>query len=156
MSNDLTPALLVQLYGQDSSDPFLMLVTLSHTSFGNICLVNNSENITSNSIIYTAFPMSIILPADDGEKSREVSIEFDNVSLELVNEIRTVTTPINIKVDMVLASNPNIVQISLDDLKVKNITYDKSRIRAKIIMDDFLSVELTSEKYNPSNFPGLF
>lgn len=156
MSNQLSPALLAQLYAQESDVPFLMLVTLTHSSFPPIRLVNNSENIVSNGETFTAFPMRIRLPMDDGESTREVSIEFDNVSLTLIDELRTVTTPIDVKVDMILSSNPDDIQISLDELKMRNVTYNKQIVSARLYLDSFLNVELTSERYSPKLYPGLF
>ena len=156
MSNQLSPALLAQLYAQESDVPFLMLVTLTHPSFSTIRLVNNSEDIVSNGETFIAFPMRIRLPMDDGESTREVSIEFDNVSLALIDELRTVTSPIDVKIDMILSSNPDDIQISLDELKMRNVTYNKQVVSARLYLDSFLNVELTSERYSPKLYPGLF
>jgi hypothetical protein len=133
-----------------------MLVTLIHPSFTTVKLVNNSEDIVSNGETFTSFPMRIRLPADDGESTREVSIEFDNVSRELIDELRTVTTPIDVKIEMILASNPDDIQITLDELKMRNVTYNKSIVSARLYLDSFLNVELTSERYSPKLYPGLF
>jgi hypothetical protein len=133
-----------------------MLVTLTHPSFTTVKLVNNSEDIVSNGETFTSFPMRIRLPADDGESTREVSIEFDNVSRELIDELRTVTTPIDVKIEMILASNPDDIQITLDELKMRNVTYNKSIVSARLYLDSFLNVELTSERYSPKLYPGLF
>lgn len=154
--NQLSPQLLAQLFAQESSDPFLTLVTLSHDSFDTIRLVNNSVNITSRGDVFTAFPMKIRFPVDDGETARDFTIDFDNVGLELIEEIRTVTTPISVKIELILASIPNEVQISQEDLLIEALTYNDKKISAKIALDNFLSTEMTSERYNPSNFPGLF
>ena len=157
MANNLTPELLAQLYTQESNDPFLTLITLTHDSFaGPIRLVNNSEAIVSRGETFLAFPVKIQLPVDDGETGREVKIEFDNVALDLINEIRTVTTPISVTLEMVLASMPDAVQIELAELVLGNLNYNKTRISASLIMDGFLSTELTSEKYTPSAYPGIF
>jgi hypothetical protein len=156
MANNLSPQLLAQLYGQNSSDPFLTLLTLSHTSFSDIRLVNNTSDVTSNSLVYTAFPFKLVLPRDDGETSREITIDFDNVGLDLVEEIRTVTDFIDVKIELILSSIPDEVQMSFQELKIQNITYNKSRISAKLFLDTFLNTEMTSEKYTPTIFPGLF
>lgn len=100
--------------------------------------------------------MFIRLPVDDGETAREVAIEFDNVSLELIDELRAVTSPIEVEIKLILASDPDFIQLSFSDLKLRNITYTKQRISAKLYMDSFLNIELTSEKYGPSQYPGLF
>lgn len=159
MANQLSPELLAQLYAAQSEDPFLTLITLSHSSFDqDIRLVNNSENVTSRGNIFKAFPVKIRLPVDDGETAREVAIEFDNVSLDLIKEIRTVTSGdrITVKLEMILASIPDDVQIALEDLFIMNVSYNKYRISARLGLDSFLNTELSSERYNPSNFPGLF
>lgn len=157
MANQLSNQLLAQLFAQESSDPFLVLLTLSHPNFTTpIRLVNNTEEIISRGDVFTPFPFRIRLPADDGEQSRQVRLEIDNVSLELIDEIRSVTTAISVKLEMILASIPDTVQMSLEELQLQNVNYDKYRIEALLVLDNFLNVELTSERYNPSNFPGLF
>jgi hypothetical protein len=155
--NVVTPELLAQFYKQDSEDPFLMLVTLTHSSFTSPqYLVNNRVDITSRSNLYIAFPMKITLPADDGTTTRQAKITFDNVGLDLIGKLRSITTPISVKIEMVLASNPNQVQIELTDLHIRNISYNKSTISATLSMDDFLNIGMTSEQYTPQNFPGIF
>lgn len=156
MANSLSPELLAQLFSQESNDPFLTLVTLSHEDFDDIRLVNNNVDIVSRGLTFTAFPMKIRFPVDDGETARDFTIEFDNVSLLLIEEIRSVTTPISVKLEMILASMPNDVQIEQDELRIQNITYNASKVSAKIILDNFLNTEMTSERYGPTNFPGLF
>jgi hypothetical protein len=158
VANQLSPELLAQLFSQESEDPFLILVTLSHSSFVTpIRLVNNTEPIISRTNTFNTFPMKITLPVDDGETARGVTIEFDNVGLELISALRSVVnTQIEVTLEMVLASMPDIVQMSVEELKIAGIRYDRQRISAELIVDNFLSTGMTSERYTPQNFPGLF
>lgn len=156
MANNLSAELLAQLYYQNSEDPFLTLVTLSHSNFGTVRLVNNTENIISRGEEYQAFPFKFRLPVDDGETAREVSIEFDNVSLELLDEIRSASTNIDVKLEMILASIPDEVQYSIDELKIQGVNYNKSKITAQLFLDNFLNTAMTSETYTPTLYPGLF
>jgi len=156
MSNALSPELLAQLYYQESEDVFLTLVTLEHPSFATVRLVNNSVDIVSRGNTFMAFPMRIRLPSDDGETNREVNIEFDNVSLEILNELRTVTDYINVKIEMILASIPDQVQISLEELKIQSVNYNSKIVSAKLFLDSFLNTGMTSESYTPLTYPGLF
>lgn len=155
MSNELTTALKAQLFAQQSADPFLTLVTLTGTNF-DFRLVNNTKDIVSGGKVYSAFPMKIRLPADDGETARDFQIEFDNASLQLIVALRSVTEPIDCQIDMILASMPDVIQMSVPDLKVRSVSYDKSKVSARIVLDNFLSVAMTSEKYTPSLYPGMF
>lgn len=157
MSNDLNPELIEQLYGQVSDDPFLTLFTFSHPAFtSDITLVNNSSDVVSRGTTFTAFPVKVTLPNDDNETVREVNITLSNVGLDFINEFRSVTTQIECKLEMVLFSDPDVVQYILEDLKLTGIQYNAQYIQAKLIMDDFLSVGLTSERYTPDSYPGLF
>lgn len=157
MSNQLSPALLAQLFAQESGDPFLTLVTLSHEDWDDdVRLVNNSVNITSRGLVFLAFPMKIRLPIDDGESARDFQIDMDNVGLEMIEKLRSTTTHIGVKIEMILASLPDDVQISQEELRIEMATYNKQRISARIVLDNFLNTEMTSERYGPTNFPGLF
>lgn len=156
MANQLSNELLTQLYSQESDDPFLTLLTLTHPDFTTIRIVNNSSDIVSRGETYTAFPFKVTFPVDDGETARQFTLVFDNVSLFLVDEIRSVTTAIDLKIELILASMPDDVQITQQDLKIRSINMNKQQIVANVILDDFLNVEITSERYEPKNFPGLF
>lgn len=155
MPNQISDQLKAQFFAQESEDPFLTLVTFQNALFV-ARLVNNSSDIVSRGNTFTAFPMKIRLPVDDGETARDFSIDLDNASLAMISNLRRVTNPIGVTIEMVLASMPDVVQLSFDELAIANITYDASKISARIVMDNFLAIEMTSERYTPKNFPGLF
>jgi len=149
---------LAQLFAQSSDDPFLTLFTLDHPDWGSpIYLINNTESITSNGNVFEPFPVNITLPVDDGETVRSSKITFDNVSRELIDEIRSTTdNNISVKLEMVLASDPDTVEIEIGEMKIVSVQYDAQKITATLTMDDFLNTEVTEEKYTPTNYPGLF
>lgn len=151
ISNDLK----AQIFAQESTDPFLTLVTFSSTAFI-ARLVNNSSDIISNGFTFTAFPMKIRTPVDDGQTSKDFTVEMDNVSLDLIAQLRSVTGDIGVKIELILASMPDVIQMSHEDLLVRAISYNSKTISAKIVLDSTLAVQMTSEKYTPSNFPGMF
>ncbi len=157
MANALSNELLAQIFAQQSDDPFLTLITLSHASFAeDIRLVNNTKNFTSRGLEFLAFPVKIRFPIDDGESARDFTMDFDNASLEMIEQIRSVTNRIDVKIELVLASLPDVVQIIQDDLVISTLSYSAQKIQAKIVLDSFLNIEVTSERYGPANFPGMF
>ena len=155
--NTLSPAMLAEIFKPESGDCFLTLLTISHISLPSpIHLVNNTEDVVSNSITYSKFPFRINLPADDGESPGEVSLVLDNVSLELIGALRTITDPLDVNLKMILGSIPDDIQLELTDLKIGSINYDAQTISGKLYQDNFMSSSMTSERYQPTNFPGLF
>lgn len=151
--------MLEEIFAQESGDPFLTLITLNHPTFPDpLRFVNNSVDIVSRGNTYKAFAVEIGLPIDDGENQKEFSLIFDNVSLELIDEIRSVVgeTQIQVSLEMVLASQPDVVEIEYSELKIATVSYNRFFIECKLITDDFLSTELSSERYTPTIFRGLF
>ena len=155
MSNELSNELKAQIFKQESEDPLLTLVTLEGPTT-TYRLVNNTVDIISRGQTYRAFPMKIRMPVDDGENVRDFQIEFDNASLLLIASLRSVTTPIPCTVELVLASLPDVVQMSVEDLSLRGIQYDKKSVKAKIVLDNFLAVAMTCERYTPLAYPGMF
>jgi hypothetical protein len=156
MSRSLSPEFISEIFAQESSDPFLMLLTIEHSSFSTIRLVANGEDVVSRSQTYTAFPFNLTLPVDDGETQQQVSLSLDNVGLDLIEDFRSITTPPTCKLEMVLASNPDVVEVEIPQMKMLNINYDAKKIRSVLALDDILNTQIPGEKYEPTNFRGLF
>ena len=82
-----------QAFLRETSDVFLILLTVSHADISDINLVNNNENITSNSVVFTAMPFTITLPDSKENAPPRSTVTIDNVSREISTHIRNITTP---------------------------------------------------------------
>lgn len=157
MSRELTDELLEQMLSQQSNDPLLTLVTISHSSIGTpYRFVNNTENIISRGNTFNAFSFIVGLPNDDGEVQKQVTIQIDNTTLELITALRSITEPLTADVEYILASDPDTVQFSIEDLEVRAMTYNQSVINLTLSLDDIMNTPLTSESYDPATYRGLF
>jgi len=146
-----------QMFDPHSDDPFLLLLIMRHDSWAtDQFLVNNNEDIVSNGNTFIGLPMTVKLPQEDGETVPTVQIEIDNVSIDLIDEIRSITSPIQAEVYGVLSSNPDIIETELKELEISNIEYNASKITATLVLNSFLSQNIPPENYSPSLFPGLF
>lgn len=152
----ISNALLAQLFAQESDDPFLVLLTISPPSGSPFYLVNNTQPVVSRGMTFIPFPFKIRLPTDDGETARSFTVELDNVGLELIAPLRSFTQDIAVKLEMILASLPDDVQMVHEDLEIASISYNASTITANVISDNFLNSEFPGEKYQPTNFRGIF
>lgn len=142
---------------QNTDQVFLFLVTLDHEDLSApIRVVNNVENISSRGYVYTAFPFDLILPQDDGDTLPQVIISLSNVDLSLVDEIRSLTGSLDVTLEIILASSPDTVEMSIDGMKTISIQYDAQKIEATCQVEDTLNLVFPNETYLPFNFPGLF
>lgn len=145
-----------QLLDQYSDDPCLVLLTLSHLKWETIRLVNNLEKITSRGQEFQPLAFQITLPGDDGESVPTVGITLDNVDLGLMREFRMITDSPSIKLELIFASFPDVVEMEVNDLKLDNVTYDSGQIKGTLTFDNLLNTKIPSDTYTPKDFPGMF
>lgn len=141
----------------NTGEVFLFLLTFNHQSFSQpIRLVNNLENIVSRGHDYLAFPLELTLPPDDGDSLPTIQISCENATLELVDEVRSITGPMSLKIEFIMASSPDVVEFSIEDMRVAQVEYDKQNLKMTCTVDDLLNTSFPKERYLPSNFGGLF
>jgi hypothetical protein len=152
-----SPAFVQAVLQENTEDVFLFLLTLDHADLAQpIRLVNNIESVTSRGNLYSAFPFELVLPQDDGETLPEVIISMSNVTLELIEDVRTLQGALSVTVEIILSDSPDYVEMSIEGMKTNNISYDAQRLQATCQVEDVLNLAFPQELYLPSNFPGLF
>jgi len=140
-----------------NAEVWLVLLSL-RGSTGVFNVVNNNEDIESNGTTYYAYPFDIALPPDSLQKQPTVSLRIDNVDQSLTDWIRREFDPPTVELKIVLASDPDKVEISLDFLKLVNANWDAFTITGTLQVDDVFNAAFPSvgQTYTPPQFPGLF
>lgn len=142
------------LYAAQSDEAWLQLVTIDHESIGApIRLVCNTENVISRGETYQAFPFAINLPATD---QMQVDLVVDNVTLELVDEVRSIDTPLTITLEVVLASAPDTVEAGPFSFESRSAEYDVRQMRLTLAYEPILNLPFPAYTYTPLDYPGLF
>ena len=143
---------------QDISSPVAWLFLLTFSSKGNpdLNLVNNNLPITSNGVEYQPFPFRLQLPEDTGDRLPVVKLQIDNISGEIVQLIRAMQEPPTVKVSLITSAYPDIIEKSLDSMRLNSVGYDSITIQGELSIINVLSVKFPSEDYSPINYPGMF
>ena len=146
------------LFDQESGQAEIWLLRLiaPNNEFTQLNLCNNNESILSNGTTYEPFAFRLIVGAESDDEPIQFAITFDNVTLELIDEFRTITVPATVELDLILGDFPDQIESTFSDLKLSNISYDKLSIKANFIYDDILSIKVPSYPYGNRNFRGLF
>lgn len=141
----------------NTGEVFLFLLTFTHESLPEpIRLVNDIDPIISRGNDFIAFPLEITLPMDDGENLPTLQISCQNASLELIDEIRSLQSPMSMKIELILASTPDYVEYEIDEMRVASVEYTKDSLTLTCTVDDLMNTSFPKERYLPSNFAGLF
>ena len=158
MSRSLSTTLKAQINGQNSNDPLIPLIEISHADITTLRFADNGENITSNSNTYNAFPFNIAIPNDTEKSIPRVTLAIDNVDRQLVQAVRSITAggdyP-DVKLSLVLASTPDTVEASFD-FKLKSASYDRFIVSGVLSYEDILSESFPQKRFTPDLYPGIF
>lgn len=153
MARSLSNAARQSLFSIDGNgEVWLVLLKM-----GNTYVVNNNEDIVSRGQTYTAYPFDIFLPADSLEKSPTVTLRIDNVDQSLTQWIREQSSPPEVTLEIVLASNPDAIEIKVDNLLLVDVSWTATTITGTLRLEDIFNMEFPSKGsvYDPNQFPGL-
>jgi hypothetical protein len=156
MARALSPTALAAINAPECEEVFLWLMKIRNDEIVDINVVNNTEDITSNGEVYTAFGFGIILSEDDGERLPEVRLTIDNVDRMLIDEIRGVSTPLIVDLSLVLASNPDNVEMEFPKMTLRRVSYNETLITGTLVVAEILASRFPADKMSPLDYPGLY
>lgn len=160
MSRTLSTLFKTMSYSQDTSEVLLALVTIESPLIigGPLRVVQDVKDIVSNGNTYTAFPFEIRLAADSDDGPSKITISLDNIDRTMAAAIKAIppSTPPTVKVEIVIASQPNTVEISMSNMKLRNVTGDAFRIDGELWMDEEDLMPFPEGSFTTNFFPGLF
>lgn len=105
---------------------------------------------------YTFAPFSISLPDDVGERAPVAQIQIENVSRTIVELVRSVSTRATVRIELVLASSPDTVEIAFPQFDLNGVSYNADTVTLELSMDSLSTEPFPAGKFSPAGFPGLF
>lgn len=154
---NLSSTALQAIYDNDTDEVFLVLITIDHSVLSEpIRVVANSENTTSRGDEYIAYPFDIQLPSDEESSPPRAQIVIDNVDREIVKSLRSITSPASFSIEVVLASDPDVIEASWYNFELRNVKGDVFQISGELTIEDVSSEPYPGDTFTPSKFRGLF
>lgn len=167
----ISPSALRAMFSTESSSDLIVLVTIYDTPSGTpIRLCDGytqrlSDNATDSDITYgvvsrgdnyTFLPLEITLPQEDEAQAPRCSIVIRDVTRYLIPTIRNLTQNPKVKLELVLSSSPNTVEVSFDGFYITNFTYNRDQVTAELQMINYEREPFPAHSFSPKYFPGLF
>ena len=144
------------VFNPSTDAAFFFLLTIWTDGEEPVYLVNNLEPVTSRGQEFLPYPFSLTLPNDDTTKTPTVQIVIDNVDQRLIDLIRNLPSAPNVNVELITSKFPDLVERSIDYLKVRSVEYDAFRISFTLEIQNILARQFPSGSYNAVQFPDLF
>lgn len=154
------------LFAQEMESVFIVLLTLSSDEMAEdirvasdpyqLLDVANVRGVESNGLEYIFIPFEIVLPRDDSSGTVSASLKIDNVSRQVIAQLRTITKPLNVKIQCVLSDDVDFVEIEYDHFQLSNVRYDVMAVSGQLTLNYWGLEPFPSGRFTPSKFPGLF
>ncbi len=160
MSRTTSVAMRQLASAQESGQVLVALIEISHSLIvnGPLRLVQDVKPVVSNGNTYTAFPFEIILPDDGAEAPPRVKLAIDAVDQTIMTTIRSLPPgePPTITVSLVLASQPDIIEMAMTGMVLRTVTGDAQRIEGELLIDEEDLLRFPEGSFTPFDFPGMF
>ena len=144
-------------YDAETSEAFLILLTLNHVDLsGPIRVANNAVDVVSRGDTFLAFPFRLQLPSDSDERPPRARLQIDNVDRQIVQAVRSVTGAIGVLMEIVLASDPDTLEAAFPDFELQEVRYDALVVEGDLGIEAFLREPFPGDRFTPSGYPGLF
>lgn len=151
LSTNATRALMAEV----TNEAFIILITFFHsTDIYRVCL--NTEPVFSQGYEFHPCFFEITLPQEDDSAPGGCKLSIDNVDRRLTELLRSITDPVQVTVQLVLASQPNTIELQLDDLVLREVSWNASRIEGTLESEDPLNQKFPGHLYEPRTFQGIF
>lgn len=155
MARNFSSNAMRALMAEVTDEAFLLLITFSHAT-DVYRVVLNTESVFSQGYEFVPCWFEITLPESDDRAPQGCQISIDNVDRRMVELLRSVTDPVRVRVQLVLASQPNIIEMQIDDLVLREASWDASRITGRLTSEDPLNQKWPGHLYEPRTFQGIF
>jgi hypothetical protein len=155
-------------FAQETDEVFAVLVTLDSDELEvpiRICsdprdklplLGDDIYGMVSNGDTFVFMPFEIWLPRDDKSGTVSARISIQNVDRRLIDSARSVVKPITVKIQCVLSSDPDVIELEFDHFQLSTIKYNVMIIEGDLTLNYWGLEPFPSNCFTPSNFPGLF
>ena len=166
MSRTISSRFRGALHARESDEIALALLTFTHMALDEelrLCTAAVERlsgdppvyGVRSRGRQYLFAPIDVTLPEDVAGGEPRASLVMDNIDLELIGTIRSIEEGATVTLELILASDPDTVEIEFPSLKMVSADYDREHINVDLAIDPLVTEPFPGDSFTPSAFPGL-
>lgn len=152
----LSAPALESAHAQETGEAWIVLMTVEHDDLmDDIRVCNNNENVLSNGKTFIALPFEIELPGADPEAPPRARVRIDNIDRLIVDTLRAIASPPTVRLQVVLASQPDVIEADFDGLVLRNAEFDAGTVSGDLEFE-YILAEPVAVSMTPAVLPALF
>lgn len=146
------------LLATSADEPFLVLLEITHSDLAvPVRVVNDTQNLTSNSSEFIACPFDITLPDDVSGQVPQAKLEIDNIGRDLTQwlEYSRGGQGAICRIMQVMRSDPNVIEFDMT-LDLMNMVITNETVTGILGFQNMLNRTGTVTTFTPQTAPGLW
>lgn len=155
------------LFAQEGGEIPAFLLTITHPTLINPILLSTdaTTRLTDDPLVYATISrgmtflyagVSLQLPDEQDSTAPAAKLVIENVTRALIPMVRSIQTPAQAKIEVVLISAPDTVEITWPSFDLTNLQYDMATLQFDLTMDALTTEPFPAGTFGPANFPNLF
>lgn len=162
MARTLSTKFVEAVNAAETDEAFIALVTISHDDLDTPIKVTSDSVKTEQSSsaggdTFEPFPFELDLPDDTDDMSGALArLRIDAVDRRVVEAVRKIGGVPSVDVEIVLASDPDTVELSWPTFSLSNVRYDAMKIEGDLVLEVLDQEPFPTDSFNPQLFPGAF
>lgn len=133
-----------------------VLIKIYHEEMGEpLYLTDNNEDLIYNGITYKKAYFKINLPEVTKDSMGNASIEMGCVDQQIINIVRSISTPPNIKFVATYLEDGVYSELAGYDMVMSNVKWNSKVLSADLTLDLVLNYEFPSGSFTAFNCPGV-
>lgn len=155
------------IFSQESGEVPVFLLTISHPDLDENILLSSdaTERLSTDPLVYGTLSrgreflfvgMDLSLPDEQDKSPPASTMTISNVGREMIPLARSVTSPPTVKIEAILASDPDAVLFDVPALDMIGLQYNAGELIFSLVMDAMAREPFPAGTFDPASFPGLF
>lgn len=164
MSRETTNTLKEEVFAQSTDKVFVTLLTLSHPDLTNPIRVCDDPAVEVSAGVrgtvsrgedFVFLPFELVPPGQSGDSLPTGRLKVDNVSREIIQAVRTITSPADVLIEVVMSDAPDVVEAVISGFQLRNIKGDSLTVEGELSTVRFDMEPFPCGSFTPSQFPGM-
>lgn len=157
MSRSISAAARAALYSQQTGEVFLELIEIGHVDLAEpLRFVYNTEAVIHGGDTYYPAAFRYEQAGDVEGQARSARLTIDNVDRQIVETIRTISSPPEVVAKVVLASSPDTIEVGPYSYILREVSYNAHTVSGELYDGDQGQIAVPGLTYTPYDFPGLY
>ncbi len=157
MARSVSQAVKQAVNAPETAETFIILLTIDHADLAQpIRVSSDAVDTVSRGDTFVAFPFDLSLPDDTDARLPRARLRIDNIDRQVVQAVRSITSAPSVLIEIVMASDPETVEVSFPDFQMREIGYDAVTVEGSLTLEEIEGEPYPARIFSPADFPGLF